>query len=98
MHAVICKIKIHIPQNQSLKDKRRILKSIIARLRNQYNISVAEVDDHDLWQLATIGIGHVSNSQVSTTGNLVENILKFIRQNYPEVEVIDHEAELMQGF
>lgn len=97
MHAIICKIKIHIPENHSLKGKRRIIKSIISRLRNQYNISIAEVADNDLWQLATIGMSYVSNSQNNTV-DVLDSILKFVRQNYPEVEIIDCEKEVMQGF
>ncbi len=97
MHAIICKLKIHIPENHSLKGKRQIVQSIISRLRRQYNISIAEVDDNDLWQMATIGLGYVSKGQ-NNTADIVDSILKFIRQNYPQVEVIDCERELMQGF
>jgi len=97
MNAGICKIKLHLPDNNSLKGKRRIIKSIISRLRNQYNISIAEVEDQDLWQVATIGISCVSNSH-GHVGDTISAILSFIRDNYPEVEVVDHDTEVMQGF
>ena len=61
MNVGICKLKIHIPGSQSLKDKRSILKSLMARLQKQFNISIAEVDDHDLWQMTTNGVTCVSN-------------------------------------
>ena len=92
----VCRIKLHIPASQSLKDRRRIVKSIISRLRNQYNISIAEVDDYDLWQLATLGISCVSNSR-QHVDEVLTKVMNFIVQCYPGVEVIDHEIEIMHG-
>jgi len=97
MNAGIFKIKIHIPENHSLKEKRRIVKSLMSRLRNQYNISIAEVDDHDLWQIATIGISCISNSN-NHVDQIINNIIKYIEQNYPELEIVNHEIEIMHGF
>jgi len=96
MNTGICRIQLHLPENQSLKDKRRILKSLISRLRNQYNISVAEVDDHDLWQLATLGISCVSNHD-QHVDETITNITKFIAQNYPELEIVNEEMEIIHG-
>lgn len=59
----ILQLDFHIPLNNSLKGKRRALKSIKERLRNKFNISVAEVDNHDLWQRATLGISSVSTDK-----------------------------------
>ena len=96
MNIGVCKIALRLPGNRSLKDKRRIVKSIISRLRSQYNISVAEVDDHDLWQLATLGVSCVSNCsrRVDETLSKVEN---FIVYNYPELEVLHQEREILHG-
>jgi uncharacterized protein YlxP (DUF503 family) len=96
MNTGVCKLKLHIPENQSLKDKRRIVKSIISRLRNQYNISVAEVDDHDLWQLATLGISCVSNNG-QHVDETITKIINFIVQNYPELEIVSQETEIIHG-
>jgi uncharacterized protein YlxP (DUF503 family) len=97
MNAGIFKIKIHLPENHSLKEKRRIVKSLMSRLRNQYNISIAEVDDHDLWQIATLGISCISNRN-NHVDQTVNNIIKYIEQNYPELEIVHHEIEIMHGF
>ena len=97
MNTGVCKIKLHIPGNQSLKDKRRVLKSITSRMRNQFNISIAEVDDHDLWQIATIGISCVSNHN-QHVDEILSKVLNFIVQNYPELEIVDREIEIYQGF
>ncbi len=97
MNAIICKIQIHLPFSHSLKDKRQIIKSITSRIRNSYNISVAEVDDNELWQIATIGIAYISNSQAHN-GNIMDSILNFIKANYPEIEITNHEIETLYGF
>jgi len=96
MHAGICRIKLHLSHSQSLKDKRRIVKSIIARLRSQYNISIAEVDDQDLWQLVTLGIACVSNHNQHVDETL-SKVMNFIVNNYPELEIIDHQTEIFSG-
>ena len=96
MNAGICRIKLHLSHSQSLKDKRRIVKSIIARLRSQYNISIAEVDDQDLWQLVTLGIACVSNHNQHVDETL-SKVMNFIVNNYPELEIIDHQTEIFSG-
>ncbi len=54
-------ISLHIPGSNSLKSKRLVLRRLKDRIRNKFNVSVAEVDDFDLWQRATLGIAVVSN-------------------------------------
>jgi len=96
MNTGICKLQLHLPGNQSLKDKRRIVKSIISKLRNHYNISIAEIDDHDLWQLATLGISCVSN-QDQHVDETITKVIRFITQYYPELEIVDQEIEIIHG-
>ena len=97
MNTGVCKIKLHLPGNQSLKGKRQIVKSVISRLQSQYNISIAEVDDQDLWQLATLGVACVSNHN-QHVDEILSKVLDFIAQNYPELEIIDHKIEILHGF
>ena len=96
MNAGICRIKLHILESRSLKDKRRIVKSIISRLRSQYNISIAEVADQDLWQLVTLGVACVSNHNQHVDETL-SKVMSFITHNYPELEIVDHEIEIFSG-
>jgi uncharacterized protein YlxP (DUF503 family) len=96
MNVGICRIKLHISDSRSLKDKRRIVKSVVARLRNQYNISIAEVDDQDLWQLITLGISCVSN-QSQHIDETLSRVVSFIVSNYPELEIVDHQTEILSG-
>ena len=54
-------VELEIPASASLKDKRRVVKSVIARLRQRYNLSVAEVDMLDEWRRATLVLVTVAN-------------------------------------
>jgi uncharacterized protein YlxP (DUF503 family) len=53
-------VTIHVPESQSLKEKRQVVRSVVSRLRQTFNVAVAEVGDQDVWQLATLGIACVS--------------------------------------
>ena len=92
MNVSVCRIQLRLPENHSLKGKRQVIKSIIARLQNRFKVSVAEVDNQGLWQLSTLGIACVSNHRRHADETLF-NAVKFIIQNYPEVELLDSEIE-----
>ena len=92
MHVSVCQIELRLPENHSLKGKRQVIKSIIARLQNKFNISVAEVDNQDLWQLSTLGVACVSNHR-RHAGETLANVVKFIVQNYPDVELLSSQIE-----
>jgi len=70
------------------------LKSITTRVGNQFNVSVAEVDDHDLWQLATLGICCVSNNK-RYTNEVLSKVVNFITGSRFEVEILDYEIEIL---
>ncbi len=94
MNIGVCKIKLRLPENLSLKGKRRVLKSITTRVRNKFNVSVAEVDDQNLWQLATLGICCVSNNK-RYTNELLSKVVNFIIDGRFEIEIVDYEIELI---
>jgi hypothetical protein len=93
MNIGVCKLELRLPENQSLKGKRRVIKSIITRLHNNYNVSVAEIDNQALWQLATLGITCVSNHRRHADETL-SNVVKFVVQNYPDLELLSSETEI----
>jgi len=94
MNVGVCKISLRLPENLSLKGKRRVLKSITTLVRNKFNVSVAEVDDHDLWQLATIGICCVSNDK-RYTNQVLSKVVNFIAGGRFDVEILNHEIEIL---
>jgi Uncharacterized protein conserved in bacteria len=97
MNIGVCKLELRLPENQSLKGKRQVIKSIITRLQNKYNISVAEVDNQDLWQLATLGVTCVSNHR-RHADEILATVIKFVVQNYPDLELLSSEVEIFPAF
>jgi uncharacterized protein YlxP (DUF503 family) len=57
------RIELYMPQCRTLKEKRQVVKSIIDRTRARFNVGVAEVDKQDLWQVSSLGVTCVSNSE-----------------------------------
>ena len=94
MHVGVCRIRVRLPENLSLKGKRRVLKSITSRVGGKFNVSVAEVDDHDLWQLATLGISCVSNSK-QHANEVLSRVVDFIINSRFEIEILDYEIEIL---
>ena len=97
MNVGVCKISLRLPENLSLKGKRRVLKSITARVSSKFNVSVAEVDDHELWQLATLGICCVSNNG-RYTNEVLSKVVDFIADSRFEVEILGYEIEILPVF
>jgi uncharacterized protein YlxP (DUF503 family) len=86
-------LELHIPASGSLKEKRQILKSLLERTRNRFNVSIAEVDHLDLWQRATVAATCVSNDQA-----FVDQVLNRVREGFdgdPRVEVSRVELEFL---
>lgn len=86
-------IKFHVPWVQSLKEKRMIVKSISGKIKNKFNVSVAEVDSQDLHKIIVIGMAHVT-TDAAQADSILNNILNFIEMN-TEAEVLDVEYEIM---
>ena len=94
MNIGVCKVILHLPENQSLKDKRRVLKSIATRVRNKFNVAIAEVDEQSLWQSATLGICCVSNNG-RFTNEVLSKVVDFIANSHFEIEMVDYEIEIL---
>lgn len=94
MNVGICKIKLRLPDNLSLKGKRQVVKSVTARLKNKFNISVAEVEDNDLWQLATLGICFVSNDQ-RFTNEVLSKVVEMVVNSQGDFEFLNYEIEIL---
>jgi len=86
-----CKVTLYIPDGGSLKEKRLVLRRIKDRVRNKFNVSVAEVDDCDLWQRSTLGIATVSKDKVFAN-QVISSVLGAIEAN-GDISVINVETE-----
>ena len=70
------------------------MKSITTRVRSKFNVSVAEVDDQALWQLATLGVGFVSNNK-RYTNEVLSKVVDFIVGGRFDIEILDYEIEIL---
>ena len=73
----ICQLELFIPESGSLKSKRFVLKSLKTRIRNKFNVSIAEVGANEKWQRTIIGIAAVSNERkiIDSMFTKIENML-----------------------
>ncbi len=94
MNVGICKIRLRLPENMSLKGKRRVIKSITTQMKNRFNVSVAEVDDQQLWQLSTLGVCFISNDR-RFTNQVLSKVVNFAANGRFEVEMLDYEIEII---
>ena len=85
------RVRLLLRQARSLKDKRQVVKSIKDRLRNYFNVSVAEIEAQDNRQLAVLGIAMVSN-ETHHVKMALGQILEALR-SHPVAELIDHEMD-----
>ena len=88
----VCRLEIFVPESSSLKSKRFVLNSIKKRIRNKFNVSVAEVENNDKWQRISLGISMVSNEQKFIDMNVAE-ILKLIERD-GRMEILSHLVEV----
>ena len=89
----ILTIEIFIPDALSLKEKRRALSSLKARLRRTFNISVAEIGHHGKWQRATLAVANVSVDK-KQAGSQLNKIIDFI-DKFGRVQLLDCRMELL---
>ena len=87
-----CRVVLHIPDSGSLKAKRFVLRGLKDRIRNKFNVSVAEVDDCDLWQRSTIAVAVVSKDG-QFADRVISNVLRMIESDR-NVNVIEVETDL----
>ena len=94
MHIGIARVELHIAENGSLKGKRMVVKSVAQRVRNRFNVAVAEVDTQDVWQLATLGIVCISDDP-RHSNEMLSKVVAFIEGERLDAEVGDVEMELI---
>jgi len=96
----VCHLDVVLPEGSSLKEKRKVIKSLLTRVKNKYNVSISEVGAHDLWQRARMGICSVGadrrfiNATLDKVIDYIEGLgllevvsvkMEFVHFNYDEV-------------
>ncbi|HTY19294.1 MAG TPA: DUF503 domain-containing protein [Myxococcota bacterium] len=87
-------VEIHVHGSQSLKQKRGVVRSIAQRVRNRFNVSVAEIGGQDTWQRAVIGMAATGNDRRYVRG-LLEKALLFVEDTHL-AEVIGSDIEMLE--
>ena len=93
MHIAAAQVSLQIHASSSLKDKRRVIHSVVSKLRNRHSVSVAEVDPNESWNATTIGVAVVSGERRTAT-EILERALTFVERAAAEAEVIGLETDV----
>jgi uncharacterized protein YlxP (DUF503 family) len=94
MQVATCVITLQLYGVDSLKAKRRVLKSILTRLPRQFNVAVAEIDCHDAWKTAVIGLATIGNDAGHLHARL-EKSVAWIERSRPDAQVEQYSIELL---
>jgi uncharacterized protein YlxP (DUF503 family) len=87
-------LELDLPGVSSLKEKRGIVKSMIARMQKTFNVSVSEVGYQDLWQSTAIAVATVTNSKAHANQTLT-TVTQWVEQNYPDYEILSDQIEIL---
>ena len=90
----VLRFSLRLAESGSLKDKRQVVRSVAQRIRNKFQVSVAEVADNEAWRIATIGVACVSND-ASHCEQILREIVAFVEESRLDAEVIDVETEVI---
>lgn len=93
MFAALVSLDLHIPASTSLKAKRGVVKSVVARLRQELNCSVAEVDHQDLWQRTALGVAVVSGT-AGGARKVAQQVERVVARE-PRVELVAVHVEVI---
>ena len=82
-----------VPGARTLKEKRKATRSVKDRVKNRFNVSIAEVDGEELWQRGTFGVSAVSND-AGHAAEVLENVKNFIEKN-PRLAVTTYDMKVI---
>jgi uncharacterized protein YlxP (DUF503 family) len=88
------RITLRLPESGSLKDKRQVVRSVMQRARNKFQVAIAEVAENDAWQLAVLGATCVSNERRHAE-SILNEIVEFVRDYRLDAEVINIESDVI---
>lgn len=94
MHVATAHITLRLFASASLKDKRQVVRSILARARNQFEVSAAEVGSQDIWNLAEIGVACVSGESAHAL-EVIEQVIRSIESSRPDVEITQADTDVI---
>ena len=97
LHIGFCRLEIHLPDSHSLKGKRQVSRSVAARIRNRFNVAVAESENNELWQHLTLAVCCLSNDS-RHANQVLSKVVEYLEQSRDDLELLDYETEIISGF
>jgi uncharacterized protein YlxP (DUF503 family) len=94
MHVGVARVALQLAENSSLKGKRTVVKSVVQRVRNRFNVAIAEVDTQDTWEIVTLGMVCVSDDP-RHANEMLSKVIDFIESERLDAEVGGVELELI---
>src|SRR5689334_25283371 len=94
MHVGVARVTLQLAENSSLKGKRMVVKSVAQRIRNRFNVAVAEVDTQDVWEVITLGVACLSNDK-RHANEMLNKVVEFVEAERLDAEVGEVEVELI---
>ena len=95
MFVGVGRFELFIPASESLKDKRRVLRSVATTIQNKFNVAIAEVDHQELWQRTAFGVSCVAGSMGHCRRVLQEVERAISRSIVGSAELIDSRVEVV---
>jgi uncharacterized protein len=92
----VARVVLHLPSSRSLKDKRQVMKSLMAQVQRQYHIAAAEVERHDQRQIGVIGLACVSTS-AGHADEIMARAVDFITSRIAEAAMLEYETEIIHA-
>jgi uncharacterized protein YlxP (DUF503 family) len=90
----VIELTLHLPESHSLKDKRQIITSLMPRVRQRFEIAIAEVGENDIWQIAKLGASCVSNSR-QHADEVLNHVRRYIEETRPDILITNAEIEII---
>jgi hypothetical protein len=87
-----CTLELFMSEANSLKDKRRILKSLLEKIKSRFNVSIAEVGQQDLWQRSTVAFACVSNERAHAD-QMLSAVVRFMEQM--DAQITSYQTEIL---
>lgn len=96
MNIGVCQIHLDLPSSSSLKDKRKVIRSVIGRVQSRFSVAIAEVDCNDSWKSAVLGVCCVSNDPAHAN-KILSNVVEYIISCRVDASIRDYETEIISG-
>jgi uncharacterized protein YlxP (DUF503 family) len=92
----VARVILHLPASRSLKDKRQVVKSLVAQVQRQFQIAAAEVDQLDQWQVGVLGLACISTN-AKHADEVIARAINFITSRLDEADLLDYETEIIHA-